>query len=187
MTKRWRCLVCNYIHEGDEPPEACPLCGADRSQFVLVEEPAATQPLHHGLKSAALHLHPVLAHFPNGLMPTAWLFLILYYLTGRSSFEEGALWLVMVVVAAAPPALASGIFNWHRRYGGRRAAIFTQKIVLTVVLMLIGVVAISLRLLTPAPWHTPAYYLCLAAMLACVTMLGYLGGKLVFSYTGGKK
>lgn len=181
MAKRWRCLVCNYIHEGDEPPEVCPLCGAPRSQFVLVEEPALKLPLQHGLKSAALHLHPVLAHFPNGLMPTVWLFLILYYLTGRSSFEEGALWLVMVVVAAAPPALATGIFNWQRRYGGRKGTIFSQKIVLTIVLIAIGVVAISLRLGSPAPWQTAVYYACLAAMLVCVTLLGYLGGKLVFS------
>jgi rubredoxin len=32
--KKWKCSVCGYIHEGDEPPEECPICGADRSQFV---------------------------------------------------------------------------------------------------------------------------------------------------------
>ncbi|MGH9068605.1 MAG: rubredoxin-like domain-containing protein [Acidimicrobiales bacterium] len=32
---RWRCQVCGYIHEGPEPPRWCPLCGADRDQFVL--------------------------------------------------------------------------------------------------------------------------------------------------------
>lgn len=31
---RWRCLVCGYIHEAPEPPRWCPLCGADRDQFV---------------------------------------------------------------------------------------------------------------------------------------------------------
>jgi hypothetical protein len=37
--KKWKCLVCGYIHTGDEPPEKCPVCGADRSKFVeLVEE-----------------------------------------------------------------------------------------------------------------------------------------------------
>ena len=29
----WRCSVCGYLHEADEPPEKCPLCGADRSLF----------------------------------------------------------------------------------------------------------------------------------------------------------
>jgi len=33
-TKKWRCVVCGYIHEGPEPPETCPLCGAGSDQFV---------------------------------------------------------------------------------------------------------------------------------------------------------
>lgn len=37
---RWRCTVCGYIHAGDEPPEKCPVCGADKSLFVPVEETA---------------------------------------------------------------------------------------------------------------------------------------------------
>ncbi len=37
MTK-WRCLVCNHIHEGENPPDICPVCGATKDQFVLVEE-----------------------------------------------------------------------------------------------------------------------------------------------------
>ena len=37
MTK-WRCIVCGYIHEGDEPPEVCPVCGVDSSNFEKIEE-----------------------------------------------------------------------------------------------------------------------------------------------------
>ncbi len=37
-TKRWKCIVCGYIHKGDEPPEKCPACGADRSKFVEIDE-----------------------------------------------------------------------------------------------------------------------------------------------------
>lgn len=36
--KVWRCLICNYIHEGDNPPDVCPICGATSDQFVLVED-----------------------------------------------------------------------------------------------------------------------------------------------------
>lgn len=35
--KKWKCTVCGYIHTGPEPPDKCPVCGADRSLFVLVE------------------------------------------------------------------------------------------------------------------------------------------------------
>ena len=36
--KKWKCLVCGYIHTGDEPPEKCPVCGAPKSQFIDVTE-----------------------------------------------------------------------------------------------------------------------------------------------------
>lgn len=35
---KWRCTVCGYIHEGDRPPEKCPICGVGPEKFVLVEE-----------------------------------------------------------------------------------------------------------------------------------------------------
>ncbi len=35
--KQWQCSVCKYIHTGDEPPEKCPVCGADKSKFVEIE------------------------------------------------------------------------------------------------------------------------------------------------------
>jgi rubredoxin len=34
--KQWKCTVCGYIHKGDEPPETCPVCGADKSKFIEV-------------------------------------------------------------------------------------------------------------------------------------------------------
>lgn len=33
MKKKWICTVCGYVHEGDEAPEKCPLCGAPASKF----------------------------------------------------------------------------------------------------------------------------------------------------------
>lgn len=35
--RRWKCLVCGYIHEGDEPPSKCPVCSAPREEFVEVD------------------------------------------------------------------------------------------------------------------------------------------------------
>lgn len=29
----WVCLVCGYVHRGNTPPEACPVCGASASDF----------------------------------------------------------------------------------------------------------------------------------------------------------
>ena len=34
--KKWKCTVCGYIHQGDEPPSVCPIYGAPREKFVQV-------------------------------------------------------------------------------------------------------------------------------------------------------
>jgi len=36
--KKWKCTVCGYIHEGEVPPEVCPVCGANKYQFILYEK-----------------------------------------------------------------------------------------------------------------------------------------------------
>jgi hypothetical protein len=36
--KKWQCSVCKYIHEGDDPPEKCPVCGVPASKFILLED-----------------------------------------------------------------------------------------------------------------------------------------------------
>ena len=38
--KKWECTICGYIHEGDEPPEACPVCGAGPEYFKEIIEKA---------------------------------------------------------------------------------------------------------------------------------------------------
>ena len=30
---KWVCSICGYVHEGDNPPEKCPLCGVDKELF----------------------------------------------------------------------------------------------------------------------------------------------------------
>lgn len=35
--KKWVCSVCGYVHEGDQPPEHCPVCNAPAEKFVLQE------------------------------------------------------------------------------------------------------------------------------------------------------
>ncbi len=40
MNKKWRC-VCGYIHDGVEPPGACPKCSAPMEKFTLMDDAAA--------------------------------------------------------------------------------------------------------------------------------------------------
>ena len=38
MKKRFRCLVCGYVYEGENPPAECPVCHAKADKFVEIKE-----------------------------------------------------------------------------------------------------------------------------------------------------
>ena len=40
MMLRWECVICGYIHEGDGPPDVCPVCGAAKEFFRLLSDEA---------------------------------------------------------------------------------------------------------------------------------------------------
>jgi flavin reductase (DIM6/NTAB) family NADH-FMN oxidoreductase RutF/rubredoxin len=44
--KKWRCKVCGYIHEGETPPDVCPVCGVGPEEFepYTEEVPPAAAP-----------------------------------------------------------------------------------------------------------------------------------------------
>jgi nitrite reductase (NADH) large subunit len=45
MAKTWKCEVCGYVHQGDSPPEICPVCGVGPDMFTAFEvAPAAPAP-----------------------------------------------------------------------------------------------------------------------------------------------
>ncbi|TYO99007.1 hypothetical protein EDC39_104131 [Geothermobacter ehrlichii] len=177
MVKRWRCTVCGYIHEGTEPPAVCPACGADCSRFEVVRE---DEPAFRGPgPSVADHLHPILAHFPNGLMPTTIFLLAVSWLFSRPALEEAVVWMVGLVTCVVPLNLLTGIRDWRRYHGGIKASIFRKKIALGIALGLMGVVALALRLLGGYGLR-PLYLTLLFGMLAASVALGYLGGQLMF-------
>ncbi len=51
MTKKFRCLVCGYIHEGPEPPAECPICHvkADKFEEIVENEDNLTWACEHEL------------------------------------------------------------------------------------------------------------------------------------------
>lgn len=34
---KWKCTVCGYIHEGQTPPETCPICKQPKDKFIRIE------------------------------------------------------------------------------------------------------------------------------------------------------
>ncbi len=42
MKKKFRCLVCGYVYEGENPPERCPQCKVPGNKFVEIKEDSET-------------------------------------------------------------------------------------------------------------------------------------------------
>ena len=37
--RKWKCVICSEVFDGDQPPDICPVCGAKHDQFIeIVEE-----------------------------------------------------------------------------------------------------------------------------------------------------
>ncbi len=52
----WRCSVCGYVWDGEEPPDKCPKCGAPREKFVKVED-KAVELVERSRFTNNLHIH----------------------------------------------------------------------------------------------------------------------------------
>ncbi|MBR0113282.1 MAG: NADH peroxidase [Clostridia bacterium] len=45
--KKYVCPICGYVHEGDTPPEFCPICKAPGSKFIEQKEDELTWAAEH--------------------------------------------------------------------------------------------------------------------------------------------
>lgn len=60
----WCCLICGYVHRGDELPETCPLCGAPKSEFEPYQEPT-----HNPSEKTTQWRCIICAHIHSGTQP----------------------------------------------------------------------------------------------------------------------
>ncbi|NTV01317.1 MAG: hypothetical protein HGB04_00835 [Chlorobiaceae bacterium] len=128
-------------------------------------------------------LHAISAHFSNGLIPVAVLYLLLALPAADPFFERTVLHLLVIVLLAVPVSFVSGILDWKKKYNGAKAPVFMMKIRLAVTLCILAVCAVSIRLACPGALSGEgllhwAYLLIILAMLPVVVLLGHYGGKL---------
>lgn len=127
--------------------------------------------------------HAIAAHFSNGLIPVAVLYLLLTLSTGNGYFEHTVEHLIVIVLLAIPVSFFSGIHDWKKKYRSAKAPIFINKIRLSGLLFLLCISAVALRLSIPDVMSRPGiehwlYLVLLFSMLPVVTLLGHYGGKL---------
>ena len=190
----WKCTVCGYVHEGDSPPEQCPLCKAPKDKFVEIDGggnevrgmggPARKAGLLARIMMR-LHLHPIAAHFPNGILPLAVIFLALAVFGGKEMFEPVSFYNLVAVLITLPLVLLTGFNEWKNRYNSAKTFVFFMKIFCSVVVTLSLIILVAWRLIEPgvagpdSPFRM-IYFGVAAVMLGATGLAGHMGGKLVF-------
>lgn len=199
--KKWQCLVCNYVHEGDEPPEKCPVCGADKSKFVEIKnddvsqektdhtdrpdfQPESGSSLYGTIVRQMMkhHAHPVSVHVPNGVIPVSVLFIFLAAIFNITGLSQAAFYNLIVVLISMPLVIFSGYVEWKNKYGGYLTQNFIIKITCGIVVTLCAFILIiwhaaNPEVLTSSKW--PFLFINLI-MLGAAGAAGFIGGKLVF-------
>ena len=177
-SRRWRCSVCGYVHNGENPPEKCPLCGADASLFEEIdtegkvlgrkdeepveqdsvkspaEKPADAQEestFFNTIASVILkfHLHPIHTHFPNGILPVMVAFLALGIFFNIGSLETAAFYNNIAVLIVLPVVIFTGYIEWQKRYMGLKSAIFITKILCSLIVLASVNVLVFWRVIDP--------------------------------------
>ena len=137
------------------------------------------------MRPIVIHPHPIAVHFANGLLPVSVFFLGLFWITGRRDMEIVAFALLATGTAGSLLAVATGLYDWKKNYRGAWVPVFKKKLALGVAAVILGAAATALRGLHPGLLYDLSpmavlYILLNLAILACVTVAGYLGGRLVF-------
>ncbi|MBI4289131.1 MAG: response regulator [Chloroflexi bacterium] len=137
-------------------------------------------------KAEKLHLHPILVHFSVAYAIAFPLFNFLYFFTRTTSFEIAAFYMLIAGFATSIFGGLSGVFSWKVTYAGKRNTLFDMKLIYTGLLLAAITASLAWRILEPdilltAGFQSYAYLALGTAQLPVVTLLGYYGGKIVFS------
>jgi len=203
--KKWECTVCGYVHEGDTPPDACPVCGAGSEYFKEIVEAKDESATAAAIESSSAatdgagvsgsrpgkradlilkyHLHPISVHTPNGVLPVGLVFLALAIVFGLAGFEQAAFYNMVFVLVTMPVVIITGYLEWRNRYKGVLTKIFWAKIVSATVATVALITLVGWRVIDPqvtASIHRWTYLAVALVMVAAVGLAGHMGGKLVF-------
>lgn len=154
--KQWKCTLCGYIHTGDEPPEKCPVCGADKSKFILVEpaeseapeesaeapktssgpSPTETPPGSSRDRAVKMaldlmskhHVHPISVHIPNGVLPVSVIFIFIAAVFNVENLALAAFYNMVFVLLSMPLVLFTGFNEWRLKYNQVKSGLFIAKI-----------------------------------------------------------
>ncbi len=207
--KKWKCTICNYIHEGEEPPAKCPVCRAPASKFVLIEpspdeagalklkelekQIAEQKLIVEANKSKAVkmyevlqrflvkqHAHPISVHFPNGVLPLAVILFVLSLILKSEILLTVGFANIFFVMLTLPFVLFTGYTEWFKKYNRAMTPLFQIKIIAAIVTTTTCVFNVLWYIIDPCVLSSSLSWL---FILLNIAMLGSAG---VAGHLGGK-
>ncbi|MFT5698494.1 MAG: rubrerythrin [Desulforhopalus sp.] len=209
--RRWRCTVCGYIHQGEEAPDKCPMCGADKKLFVEVDAEGKSLAGEEDVEAATivsggsgvevggaqkgstffdklstlvlkLHLHPIHTHFPNGILPVIVVFLGLAIYFNIAALETAAFFNSIAVLVILPVVILTGYIEWQKRYKGIKTAVFITKIICSLIVLASVNILVFWRVIDPTVAAEGSAWQMIYFAVAAVA----LGAAGIAGHLGGK-
>jgi uncharacterized membrane protein len=203
--KRWKCIVCKYIHEGDTPPDTCPICKVPKEKFTEIDQygnPIENRPLEKKPRKKVkpkpapsgnalsrtlvkYHAHPMSVHVPNGVIPISAAFAFGAVFLNFAGWAQVAFYNNIVVLISLPFVLFSGYLSWKIKYRGFLSSRFITKIVSSTIATLAAAALVIWYYRNPQVLDQDSFYkwLFLAVniiLFGATSVSGFVGGKLVF-------
>jgi len=131
------------------------------------------------------HPHPMLIHFPMGLLGFTVIMQLIFLFTKDTSFEKASFYSLITAVVFMLPTMFSGILSWWVNYEFAITKIFMYKLWFSIILFIMGCVEISIRFAVPDISGGIAginifYNFMLFANIPVLAVIGFNGGKLTW-------
>ena len=206
--QKWRCMVCKYIHEGDAPPEKCPVCKAPAAKFVEMapeptsresgpakDSPAGTTGTNTSAAPAARgnrileeiaglisrhHAHPISVHFPNGVLPVALMMFLIALLFDATTLATAGFFNIVFVMFALPFVIFTGFLDWEKKYKKALTPLLVIKIVAASITFVACLISLTWYLMDPGIIGSSQGWLFIVINLVMVVSAGVAG------HIGGK-
>ncbi len=132
-----------------------------------------------------LHFHTILVHFSSALYPVAMLFILLFLITGNTTFEKSYFYLMVIATLSLPPSYYAGFVEWKRSHQQAMVPIFIAKLRYGAAVFILGAAATLWRAFSPGVLVqldilSVLFILLNLVILIPLVYLGHLGGIIVY-------
>lgn len=186
MKKMYKCRVCGYVLEREEPPDICPACGVKGKIFEEYDHPISKK----RRIALELNIHPILVHFPIAFVFSAFLLSLLISL---NIFKEPTVFanirdmIIWVLPFTALLAAAAGLYDGKLRFKRIKTPYLKKKLILALIFIFfsVSVLVIQEFFTLDKSVYNVLVLVFSFAISGFAVLLGFIGGKLLVAKVRG--